>query len=83
MRTFSSPQAQFPLKLGETRRLKESLFHNSLAEKYMKEEARLRVDTRRAEYASRVVEATKLKGEDAGFKGGILSGSRGRRQQWL
>lgn len=63
-----------PLNYEEANRLKESLFHNSLAEKYVKEEERLRVATRRAEYAnrvkgfSRVVEATKLKaGEDSGL----------------
>ena len=56
-----------PLNYEESNRLKESLFHNSLAEKYVKEEERLRVATRRAEYAnrvkgfSRVVESTKLK----------------------
>ena len=76
---FPSPAVPLtPLNYEEASRLKESLFHNSLAEKYVKEEERLRVATRRAEYAnrvkgfSRVVEATKLKGEDAGFKGDLV-----------
>lgn len=68
---FPSPAVPLtPLNYQEANSLKESLFHNSLAEKYVKEEERLRVATRRAEYAnrvkgfSRVVEATKIKSAD-------------------
>jgi hypothetical protein len=58
-----------PLNYEETSRLKASLFHNSIAQKYVREEERLRVATRRAEYANRIkgftriVEAVRLKPE--------------------
>lgn len=58
-----------PLNYEEASRLKASLFHNSIAQKYVKEEERLRVATRRAEYANRkkgftrIVEAVRIKPE--------------------
>lgn len=69
---FPAPAVSLtPLNYEESSRLKDSLFHNSLARKYVKEEERLRVATRRAEYANRakgftrIVEATRLKPGEA------------------
>ena len=48
-----------PLNYEESQLLKESLFHNSVAQKYVKEEQRKRVAVRRAEYANRVKGSSK------------------------
>ena len=56
-----------PLNYEESSLLKDSFFHNSVAQKYVKEEERQRVAIRRAEYSNRVkgftriVETTRLK----------------------
>ena len=69
------PQPSVPLtslNYEESGLMKDSVYRNSLAERYVKEEERLRVAVRRAEYSNRVkgftriVEATTLRGEEGG-----------------
>lgn len=66
---FPTPSVPLtPLNYLESGLIKDSVFHNSLAERYVKDEERIRVAVRRAEYANRVkgftrvVEAVKWRG---------------------
>lgn len=84
---FPTPSVPLtPLNYQESSLIKDSVFHNSLAERYVKDEERMRVAVRRAEYANRVkgftrvVEAVKLRGagefeEDKDVEAAQLAGS--------
>lgn len=81
---FPTPSVPLtPLNYLESGLIKDSVFHNSLAERYVKDEERMRVSVRRAEYANRVkgftrvVEAVKVRGEfeeDKGVEAALQAG---------